>query len=101
VASLFVRPLHPYTLGLMRSLPQLARRGAPLAAIPGVAPSPLALPPACRFQPRCSFATEVCRERTPPREAVPAEGSGGDEPRRVACHHWRAVGEHAREVLAP
>jgi oligopeptide/dipeptide ABC transporter ATP-binding protein len=101
VTSLFARPQHPYTLGLMRSLPQLARRGEPLAAIPGVAPSPRALPPGCRFHPRCSFATELCRERTPPLEEAPAEGGGAGEPRRVACHHWRAVGEHAREVLAP
>jgi peptide/nickel transport system ATP-binding protein len=53
-------PLHPYTRGLMGSLPASVPRGAPLNAIPGMAPSPLARPSGCTFRPRCARATPAC-----------------------------------------
>jgi peptide/nickel transport system ATP-binding protein len=53
-------PLHPYTRGLIGSVPSRNRRGRPLAQIPGMAPSALALPPGCSFRPRCPRADAEC-----------------------------------------
>jgi peptide/nickel transport system permease protein len=61
VQELFDRPLHPYTLGLLRSHPSLARPGQPLDALPGRVASPGAWPAGCRFAPRCRFADDACR----------------------------------------
>jgi len=55
------QPLHPYTKGLIGSVPSRNRRGQPLAQIPGMAPSPLNLPPGCNFQARCPRADDACR----------------------------------------
>ena len=72
VDRIFARPKHPYTLGLLRSLPVLGHAGpvgsAELAEIPGVVPSLDALPPGCRFSDRCRFATDRCRAENPPFE---------------------------------
>lgn len=58
--------LHPYTEGLMKSIPSLdTPRGAALDAIPGAVPHPLALPAGCKFAPRCKYATEKCRQQEP------------------------------------
>jgi len=59
------RPAHPYTHGLMCSVPSANRRGAPLRQIPGVMPSLLDLPSGCSFRPRCSRADEACLEPPP------------------------------------
>jgi len=64
-------PLHPYTLGLIGSVPSRNRRGAPLAQIPGNAPSPLALPEGCRFRPRCPRAAPDCRQPPALEEKLP------------------------------
>ena len=80
VAELFAHPRHPYTQGLIRSIPRLDRAGAKtrLEAIPGVVPSLADLPPGCRFAPRCRFAMPVCTRAIPPlREVAPAH--------KVAC----------------
>jgi peptide/nickel transport system ATP-binding protein len=53
-------PLHPYTLGLIGSVPSRNQRGHKLAQIPGMAPSALALPPGCSFRPRCPRADAAC-----------------------------------------
>jgi peptide/nickel transport system ATP-binding protein len=85
VEELFARPLHPYTQGLIRSIPRLDKgsgRKARLAAIPGSVPSLLTPPPGCRFAPRCSFATPSCTAAVP--ELRPVGVSGGNE-HRVAC----------------
>jgi peptide/nickel transport system ATP-binding protein len=54
------RPLHPYTAGLIGSVPSRNRKGVPLAQIPGMTPSLLALPPGCAFQSRCGRASPAC-----------------------------------------
>ena len=53
-------PLHPYTAGLLASIPQPERRGSRLPAIGGTVPNPLSMPPGCPFQPRCTKAMDVC-----------------------------------------
>ncbi|MBV8850228.1 MAG: ABC transporter ATP-binding protein, partial [Methylobacteriaceae bacterium] len=73
VAPLFDAPLHPYTLGLMGSVPRLSAAGtqegtARLREIPGTVPSLVDLPASCTFAPRCAFATDVCRAQFPPYE---------------------------------
>ncbi|MBL8689164.1 MAG: ABC transporter ATP-binding protein [Rhodospirillaceae bacterium] len=65
VDDVFYRPCHPYTEGLLRSIPDLEVETRRLRAIPGVMPSPFALPPGCRFQPRCPEAKPACAERQP------------------------------------
>ena len=67
VTDLFARPLHPYTRGLLRSsvLPTGEARGTRLAAIPGSMPRLDEMPDGCRFHPRCSLASEQCREDAP------------------------------------
>jgi peptide/nickel transport system ATP-binding protein len=59
------RPLHPYTRGLIDSVPSRNRRGAPLAQIPGNTPSMLALPPGCAFRARCARASDTCLAEPP------------------------------------
>jgi peptide/nickel transport system ATP-binding protein len=75
VERLFGRPLHPYTQGLIRSIPRidrLAARRTRLEAIAGVVPSLLDPPPGCRFAPRCRYAADVCRQAQPPLREIEA-----------------------------
>ena len=68
VKDLFKEPLHPYTQGLLRSIPRIdlaATKKQRLEAIPGVVPSLIDVPPGCRFTPRCPFAKAVCSEKDP------------------------------------
>ncbi len=65
VADLFTRPGHPYTRGLLASVPRMDRRPARLPAIPGTVPPPGGLPPGCAFEPRCSAAVDACRAAVP------------------------------------
>jgi peptide/nickel transport system ATP-binding protein len=60
VDDVLLRPRHPYPSGLLRSLPRLSERRAALPSIPGRVPSPGAMPPGCRFAPRCAHAQPVC-----------------------------------------
>jgi peptide/nickel transport system ATP-binding protein len=80
------RPRHPYTSGLLRSLPGLSPRGAELPSIPGRVPSPGEMPQGCRFLDRCPYATEDC-EQFQPMQAI-------DDTRLARC--WRA-----RELQLP
>ena len=65
--AIFVRPLHPYTVGLLNSLPGTrGKKKKRLDAIPGVVPSPLHLPSGCRFRDRCPKAAGICAEAEPP-----------------------------------
>ena len=75
VGELFARPLHPYTHGLMASIPRLElMRGGTgetkrrLQEIPGIVPALTNLPPGCAFAPRCPFADDRCRREAPPYE---------------------------------
>jgi oligopeptide/dipeptide ABC transporter ATP-binding protein len=83
VDELFARPLHPYTRGLMRSIPRLAlmrqetARAGRLQEIPGTVPALSALPAGCAFAPRCAFASDICRREYP-----------GYEEKRAS--HWAA-----------
>jgi peptide/nickel transport system ATP-binding protein len=80
VAELFARPRHPYTQGLIRSIPRLDRAGQKtrLAAIPGIVPSLVEPPQGCRFAPRCGFAMPHCTRDAPRlREVAPGH--------KVAC----------------
>jgi oligopeptide/dipeptide ABC transporter ATP-binding protein len=85
VAAVFARPLHPYTIALLASLPRVAEgRRDPahrLAAIPGQVSSAAALPAGCAYAPRCARASEICRHTAPPTEQAL---QGHD----VRCHHW-------------
>ena len=73
VEPLFANPQHPYTEGLLGSIPDLDRSVERLAAIPGAIPSPRALPAGCRFHPRCGYARPACTQAEPPLIAVGAE----------------------------
>jgi peptide/nickel transport system ATP-binding protein len=69
VGELFSQPRHPYTQGLIRSIPRIdaaATQKSRLEAIAGIVPSPLDPMPGCRFAPRCPFARAVCLEAAPP-----------------------------------
>ncbi|MGR9236871.1 ABC transporter ATP-binding protein (plasmid) [Rhizobium leguminosarum] len=85
VIDLFARPIHPYTKALMRSVPD-RRRGKErrLPEIPGIVPSLRAPIIGCSFAPRCSHATDICREKTP----VLAEHGPGHA---AACWHVEKV----------
>ncbi|MEV8634899.1 dipeptide/oligopeptide/nickel ABC transporter permease/ATP-binding protein [Streptosporangium sp. NPDC051023] len=61
VESMFVRPLHPYTAGLLAANPHRAVTGQPLTTIPGTVPSPREWPLGCRFSARCPYAADDCR----------------------------------------
>lgn len=77
--QIFKDPLHPYTQGLIRSIPDISKERVRVEGIPGLAPSPLAWPTGCRFHPRCPFAKDICKRIEP----LLAEAKPG---RQVACH---------------
>ena len=80
VGKLFEYPQHPYTRGLLRSMPRIDdRKGKELYTIDGQPPDLQALPSGCSFEPRCEFAFERCREEIP-------ELRSTDEMRVKACH---------------
>ena len=66
VAAAFKRTLHPYTAGLLASLPKLGDKRAALRVIPGNVPNPAHFPQGCRFHPRCPVAQDRCRSQDPP-----------------------------------
>ena len=92
VRSAFQRTLHPYTAGLLHSLPRIGENRERLKVIPGNVPNPLHFPRACRFHPRCPVAIEKCRTEPPPMLAF----EGGDH--RSRC--WRSE-EIAAGTLDP
>ncbi len=79
--DIFYRPHHPYTWGLLRSLPHLTAVGQDLTPIPGAPPSLLNPPSGCRFHVRCPYAMAVCATTEP--ELVPVPGTAAH---RAACH---------------
>jgi len=83
VDDIYAQPFHPYTLGLIRSIPRLdLGRQKRLIPIEGLPPDLLEPPSHCPFAPRCSFATDKCWEENPPLETVANN-------HRTACWNWR------------
>ncbi len=83
IGELFERPHHPYTKGLLESIPRIREEKlAQLPIIPGMVPDLLHLPDGCRFADRCARATERCNREKPLLEAAPGNGVRG-----VACYH--------------
>jgi oligopeptide/dipeptide ABC transporter ATP-binding protein len=79
VEELFRRPLHPYTQGLLSSIPRMDEPDKKLESIPGSVPNLIYPPSGCRFHPRCPHAMPVCKENRPP---MTVEGGG----HTVACY---------------
>ncbi|TPG16016.1 ABC transporter ATP-binding protein [Pedococcus bigeumensis] len=84
VYDLYRQPGHPYTKGLLESIPRLDQKGQQLAAIGGLPPNLMRIPEGCAFNPRCKFAQDVCREDRPALLEV-APG------RESACHFAEEV----------
>ncbi|MEB3779672.1 MAG: ABC transporter ATP-binding protein [Desulfurococcales archaeon] len=84
VYDVFYNPLHPYTQGLLESIPKIGYRGK-LRAMPGEVPSLLNPPPACRFHPRCPFVMDECRK------VKPKAYKRGDH--IVLCHLYKEEGK--------
>ena len=93
IKTLFKDPRHPYTRGLLHSIPVIGRKalaGRRLQEIPGIVPSPLDMPQGCRFHPRCDMAMNICSLQEPPMQRL-------DENRRVSC--WlETEGKHKRSA---
>jgi peptide/nickel transport system ATP-binding protein len=79
--SLFKNPQHPYTEALLQAVPRIDKRKE-LRVIPGNIPNLINPPTGCRFHPRCPYAKEMCKEKTPLLELT-------DRDHLVACHFWR------------
>ncbi|MBT2469216.1 ABC transporter ATP-binding protein [Streptomyces sp. ISL-66] len=82
VHEIYAAPAHPYTRGLLDSIPRLDQKGQELYAIKGLPPNLLAIPPGCAFNPRCPMARAVCRTDVPPLAEAGAE-------RASACFFWK------------
>jgi oligopeptide/dipeptide ABC transporter ATP-binding protein len=80
VREIFSQPRHPYTQGLIASVPQNGGERKPLLSIEGTPPSLLNLPQGCSFSPRCRYKTDICLREVPPPETLNPE-------HQVACHH--------------
>ncbi|MGI8459101.1 MAG: ABC transporter ATP-binding protein [Propionibacteriaceae bacterium] len=94
VHDLYARPAHPYTKGLIESIPRLDSKGDKLSAIGGIPPNLMRIPAGCAFNPRCVYAADVCRADPPPplREV---------QPRRLsACHFSEQVLAEGEQVHA-
>ena len=89
VHELYSRPSHPYTKGLLQSIPRLDQKGQELYAIKGLPPNLLRIPAGCAFNPRCPMAQEICRTEVPPLFAVTEEDGAELEGRGSACHFWK------------
>ena len=88
VRDVFDDPQHPYTLGLISSLPSLGARRGRLVTIPGTVPTPAEMPSGCRFAARCPFVGQDCLERPALTDVTPGHA--------VAC--WRAPIEAERRI---
>jgi oligopeptide/dipeptide ABC transporter ATP-binding protein len=78
--GIYYEPHHPYTAGLLSSLPQSGQEGKRLLPIAGQPPSLINPPPGCPFHTRCAFAMPKCRSDVPPLRSIP-----GSRPHRSAC----------------
>ncbi|MEG3629653.1 ABC transporter ATP-binding protein [Streptomyces poriticola] len=88
VLDLYKAPAHPYTRGLLDSIPRLDHKGRELYAIKGLPPGLTRIPPGCAFHPRCPAARDECRTDEPALyEVTGPEGAAAG--RGSACHFWR------------
>lgn len=90
VKELFANPQHPYTEGLIASVPRLGKRLHRLPSIPGSVPDLSVMPEGCRFAPRCKYAQDSCKQKLPELQTV-AEGH------RCACPFYRDAREGAQQ----
>ena len=93
VEDVFREPHHPYTLGLLRSVPDFDVVRETLSSIPGSPPDLASPPPGCRFHPRCSFGRDDCIAAP-----VPLRVLGGGRSARC-LHHEECAAEARREPL--
>ncbi len=84
VADIYARPAHPYTQGLLASIPRVDRKGQNLYAINGLPPTLTRIPKGCSFNPRCDRVQDNCRVDEPPLFDI-------DSTRASACHYWEDV----------
>jgi peptide/nickel transport system ATP-binding protein len=104
VFDVLTHPRHPYTQGLLDSVPSRSVRGARLRQIPGMPPSVLDLPPGCAFRERCNRATEICaatpemlpRRRRRPRRALSPSARARCAVKRRACTRKHDGGRRRR-----
>ncbi|ADI07251.1 putative peptide ABC transporter ATP-binding protein [Streptomyces bingchenggensis BCW-1] len=89
VHELYKRPAHPYTRGLLDSIPRLDRKGQELYAIKGLPPNLLKIPTGCAFNPRCPKAQDICRTDVPVLEPVTEQDGSPLPGRGSACHFWK------------
>jgi oligopeptide/dipeptide ABC transporter ATP-binding protein len=95
VDEVLVNPRAPYTMGLLESIPTVEKRGGRLSAIKGTVPNPFNMPPACRFEPRCPYAWDLCHEQGPD---LYGAGPAGQKAR---CHlHTPAGAARLPEAVA-
>jgi oligopeptide transport system ATP-binding protein len=90
--ELYAQPAHPYTKGLLDSIPRLDQKGETLSAIGGLPPNLMNIPPGCPFNPRCHYAQDICRVDPPPplREVA--------RHRLAACHFSELLLTHSPEL---
>jgi len=90
--ELYAQPGHPYTKGLLDSIPRLDQKGETLSAIGGLPPNLMSIPPGCPFNPRCHYAHDICRVDPPPplREVA--------RHRLAACHFSELLLTHSPEL---
>ena len=93
VFEVYGRPGHPYTKGLLESIPRLDQKGRELAAIGGLPPNLMRIPVGCSFNPRCTYAQDICR--TDPAPALRPVGHR----RQAACHFSEMVLRQSPELM--
>ncbi|MEV0266645.1 ABC transporter ATP-binding protein [Streptomyces sp. NPDC050617] len=89
VHELYKRPAHPYTRGLLDSIPRLDQKGQELFAIKGLPPNLQHIPTGCAFNPRCTMAQDVCRTDVPVLHQVTERDGAELAGRGSACHFWK------------
>jgi oligopeptide transport system ATP-binding protein len=92
IFELYRKPAHPYTKGLLESIPRLDQKGHELAAIGGLPPNLTRIPPGCPFNPRCRYVEDICREDPPPPLREVMHG------RLSACHFSELLLEDSPEL---
>jgi peptide/nickel transport system ATP-binding protein/oligopeptide transport system ATP-binding protein len=89
VHEIYKRPAHPYTKGLLESIPRLDQKGQELFAIKGLPPNLLHAPSGCAFNPRCTMAQDICRTDIPALRPVTEQDGIELVGRGSACHFWK------------